>query len=203
MRLFALLGILLLGILAIPPAHAGLADLENAIGLYTAVPRDLDSTLALTSYDGDPGTFPVYVVITRPWNDNTNAAISRLGGFEFRLELPANVVLLNAALPPSSLNFMDPPDFMVGTNLGVSSNAATLLTLTLAEFSGTAASVLLAPVSRTPSISGSLAVADYDDEFSLSAAVPSSGSLEQPVFYVYGLPNTEAESWGAVKSLFQ
>ncbi len=201
MRSLALLSALLLGLVVAPTAQAGLTDLENAIGLYTAVPRDLDNVSDLTSYEGSPGTFPVYVVITQPYNENTGGAISRLGGFEFRVELPSNVFLLGAELPPLSANFKSPPEFLVGTNIPVSGDAATLVTLTLGEFTGTFGRVLLAPVD-TPSIAGSLAVADYNDEFSLSAAVPSSGSLDKPVFCFYCLQNAEQRTWGGVKSLY-
>lgn len=202
MRSLALLSVLALGMFAAPPARAGISDLQNAIGLYTEVPRDLNDVGDLINYEGSPGSFPVYVVLSRPYNENTGSPIRRLGGFEFRLELPSNVFLLGNTLPPLSLNFKNPPDFVVGTDIPVSGDMATLVTLTLGEFSGTGGRVLLAPVSDAPSIPGYLAVADYEDEFSLSAAMPASGGFEKPVFCIFCLQNADPRTWGAVKSLY-
>jgi len=202
MRSLTLLSALVLAAVVAPTALAGLSDLQNAIGIYTAVPRDLDDVADLVDYEGGPGSFPVYVVLTRPYNENTGGAISRLGGFEFRIELPSNVFLLDSTLPPLSANFKTPPDYLVGTDIAVSGDAAMLLTLTLGEFTGAGGRVLLAPVSSTPSIPGYLAVADYDDEFSLSAAVPASGSFDRAVFCIFCLQNAEHRTWGAVKSLY-
>ncbi|MBE0565606.1 MAG: hypothetical protein IH621_06615 [Krumholzibacteria bacterium] len=185
------------------PASAGLPDLQNAIGLYTDLPRDLDEAADLAAYEGDPGTFPVYAVLINPWNEHTNSRIDRLGGFEFRLELPSNVFLLDAALPAACINFMSPPNFFVGADIPVSGDAAALMTLTLGEFSGTGGRVLLAPVSTTPSIPGSMAVADYEDEFSISVAVPSSGSFASPVFCVFCRQYDEEATWGGVKTLYR
>ncbi|MFO7607869.1 MAG: hypothetical protein R6X35_01545 [Candidatus Krumholzibacteriia bacterium] len=185
------------------PAHAGIADLQNAIGLYTAIPNDLEDAADLAAYEGGTGTFSAYVVLTNPWNDNTGAPIDRVGGFEFRLELPASVILLDAALPTACINFMSTPNFFVGADIPVSGDAAALVSLTLGEFTGTGGGVLLAPVSSTPSIPGSLAVADYEDGFSLSAAVPSSGSLTSPVFCIFCRQYDEPSTWGGVKTLFR
>ncbi len=196
-----LLSVLLIA--AAAPVRGGLADLENAIGLYTAIPDDLDEAGSLAIYEGDPGAFPVYVVLTNPYNQHTGAPISRIGGFEFRLELPSNVMLLNAALPPQSTNFMSPPNFVVGANVPVYGNAGTLATLTLGEFTGTGGRVRLSPVSGPQSIPGSLAVTDFNDDFSLSAAVPSSGNLDAPVFCIFCRQYDEASTWGGVKTLFR
>ncbi len=186
------------------PVMAGLADLENAIGLYTDVPRDLDEALQLAVYEGDPGTFAVYVVLTNPYNENTGGAINIVGGYEFKLELPSSVILLDASLPPSSINFVNPPNFAVGTSVAVSGDVAVLATLTLGEFTGTGGRVLLAPISAySPSIPGSLAVTDAEDEFSLSPAVPSSGNLDSPVFCVFCRQYDEESTWGGIKTLFR
>ena len=187
---------------AAPPAAAGLSDLHNAIGLYTEVPSDLHEAGRLTMYEGDTGTFPVYVVLSNPYNENTGAGIAVVGGYEFRLDLPGNIFLLGAALPPSCLNFLDPPEFSVGASIPVSGDFAALATLTLGEFSGTGGPVHLAPLEGYPSLPGSLAVTDLEDEFSLSAAVPASGSFAAPVFCVFCAQNAETATWGGVKSLY-
>ena len=186
-----------------PPAQAGLADLENAIGLYTDVPSDLDEARRLNFYEGDPGTFQVYVVLTQPYNENTGRPIDRIGGFEFRLELPSTIYLLDAVLPNNSANYMSPPDFFVGTSLPVSGDMGTLGTLTLGEFTGGGGEIFLAPVSRAQSIPGEMAVADFDDEFSLSRAVPASGDFAFPVFCVFCQQYAEGRTWGDVKSLYR
>lgn len=202
MRSLMFLSALTLALSTAPPALANLADLPNAIGLYTAVPRDLNDVGDLVNYEGSPGPFSVYVVLTKPYNANTGGAIRRVGGFEFRLELPSSVFLLDTSLPPLSLNFKNPPDYLVGTDISVSGGTATLATLTLAEFTGAGGRVLLAPVSDTPSLPGSLAVADYEDAYSLSAATPASGSYDKAVFCIYCLQNADPRTWGAVKSLY-
>lgn len=201
MRSLMLLSLALL-LAAAAPARAGISDLQNAIGLYTAIPNDLEDAAELAAYEGGTGAFSVYVVLTNPWNDNTSAPIGRVGGFEFRLELPSSVFLLDAALPAACINFMSPPNFFVGADIPVAGDAAALMSLTLGEFTGTGGGVLLAPVA-TPSIPGSLAVADYEDEFSISAAVPSSGSLASPVFCIFCRQYDEASTWGGVKTLFR
>ena len=108
------------------PATADLSDLQNAIGLYTDIPRDLDEARQLAVYEGDPGTFAVYVVLTNPHNENTGGSISVVGGYEFRLELPSSVILLDATLPASSINFVNQPNFSVGTSIPVSGDLALL-----------------------------------------------------------------------------
>lgn len=198
-----LLPMLMLLVLPAAPAAADLTDLQNAIGLYTDIPGDLSDVSRLTAYEGDPGTFTVYAVLSNPYNENTGAPISLVGGFEFRLELPSNIILLDATLPPSSVNFMNPPNFYVGTSVSVSGDVAPLLTMTLGEFSGSGGRIQLAPVSNYPSIPGSLAVADADDEYSLSAAVPSSGRLDAPVFCVFCRQYEEESTWGGIKTLFR
>ncbi len=185
------------------PAVADLTNLQNAIGLYTDVPGDLSNVNQLVVYEGDPGTFPVYVVLTNPYNENTGASISRVGGFEFRLELPSNIILLDATQQPSSINFMNPPNFCVGTSIFVSGDVALLLTLTLGEFSGSGGRIMLSPVSTYPSIAGSMAVTDADDDFSLSAAVPASGRFDAPVFCVFCRQYDEESTWGGIKTLFR
>ena len=85
----------------------------------------------------------------------------------------------------------------------MSGDVAVLATLTLGEFTGTGGQVRLAPVSGYPSIPGSLAVTDVDDDFSLSEAVPSSGNLDSPVFCVFCRQYDEESTWGGIKTLFR
>jgi len=187
------------------PTFAGLADLENAIGLYVDVPSDVDGAFRLAYYEGDPGTFEVYVVLTNPYNENTGRPINLVGGIEFQLVMPSNVYLLDAVFPGNSFNFLSPPEFFVNFASGVPvyGDIGTITTLTLGEFMGTGGEIFLAPVSQvSPSIPGALAVADYDDDFSLSEAVPSSGNFDFPVFCVFCQQNAEDRTWGDVKSLY-
>jgi len=186
-----------------PPAGAGLEDLENAIGLYTDVPANFDEARRLNFYEGDPGTFQVYVVLTQPYNENTGRPIDRIGGYEFRLELPSTIYLLDVVLPSNSANYLSPPDFYVGASVPVSGDMGTLGVLTLGEFTGNGGEIFLAPVSRAQSLPGSLAVADFDDEFSLSHAVPASGNLDYPVFCVFCQQYAEGRTWGEVKTLYR
>lgn len=186
------------------PATADLSDLQNAIGLYTEIPNDLREARQLAVYEGDTGTFAVYVVLTNPYNENTGGSINVVGGYEFRLELPSSVILLDVTLPPVSANYVNPPNFTVGTMIPVSGDVAVLASLTLGEFTGTGGRVLLAPTTAySPSIPGSLAVTDYEDEFSLSVAVPSSGNLDSPVFCVFCRQYDEESTWGGIKTLFR
>lgn len=185
-------------------AGAASAELTNAIGIYYPMPNDTDSLLDHTNYNGDPGVFQVYAVLTHPENDNTGGAISNLGGFEFRIELPGTVTLAGVELPSSCTNFLSPPEFLVGSNLPVINDMVTLATLSLTETSGQKASIYLSPVSSAVvSIPGAMAIADKDDDYSMSEAVPASGGFDVPVFGLYFVPAEEDASWGKVKSLYR
>ena len=181
---------------------------QNEIGIYTTeVPTGLiENQDAETSYTGAPGgAIMAYVVLTNPWNQNTNAPISLVGGFEFHLYLPSNVFLLGQVLPPSSTNFATAPDFYVGCAAPVANGACTLIALTLGEFTGTPGYISMGPVTTlAPSVPDNMAVTDYNDDFSISLAYPVSGSFDLPVFGMYQpvVPNDDA-SWGGVKSLYR
>lgn len=179
------------------------AELDNAIGIYHPLPNNTDNLLEYTNYIGEPGVFQVYAVLTHPNNDNTGVPISNLGGFEFRLELPGAVALTGVELPASCMNFMSPPEFLVGANLPVIGDMVTLATLSLAETTGQKCSIYLSPLSGSASIPGAMAIADADDEFSLSEAVPISGGFDVPVFGLYFVPAEEDASWGKVKTLYR
>ncbi len=181
-------------------AGAALAA-PNEIGIYTAPTADP----AEASYNGTPGSFTAYVVLTDPVSDHTGLPIATVGGFEFRLNLPANVFLLNTMFPPATTNFATSPEFLCGANIPVVDGRATLITLTVGEFSGTPGEVFMAPVFvAPPSVAGNIAITDYDDDFRISVAHPSSGSFDAAVFGVYmGVVPTEDTAWGEVKALFR
>jgi hypothetical protein len=180
------------------------AELDNAIGIYHPLPSSTDDLLDNTNYTGNPGVFQVYAVLTNPLNENTGNPISNLGGFEFKIELPGSVALAGVELPSSCTNFLSPPEFLVGSNLPVINGMVTLATLSLAETSGEKASIYLSPVnSSVVSIPGAMAIADRDDDYSMSEAVPASGGFDIPVFGLYFVPAEEDASWGKVKSLYR
>jgi len=185
----------------------GPENLTNAIGIYTTATPTPASANDDAVYSGAPGQFTAYVVCTNPWNDNTNTAISIIGGFEFKLVLPGNVFLLNAALPPQSTNFATPPEFLCGANAPVNNSISTLITLTLGWFDGVPGTISVTPVEIAPaSVPGNIAVTDYNDDFSISVAKPSSGvgAFDQPVFGMGTpvVPNDDT-TWGGVKSLYR
>jgi len=206
-RFFVIFALLML-VAGAANAQMYIYENQNEIGVYTtATPTGLIANQdAETSYTGAPGgAIMAYVVVTNPWNQNTNTAIDLVGGFEFHLYLPANVFLLGQVLPPSATNFATAPDFYVGCAAPVVNGAATLLTLTLGEFSGTPGYVSLGPVlAPAPSRPGNMAITDYNDGFSISLAYPVSGDYNLPVFGMYQpvVPNDDA-TWGGVKSLYR
>jgi hypothetical protein len=198
--------VLLLQVLVCLSATASATDLQNAIGIYHPLPSSSDNLDENTVYSGQPGTFQAYAVLVNPWNANTSSPIATLGGFEFRIELPGNVLLMGVEMPSVCTNFQTPPDFYVGVNrLPITGDMCTLLTLSLGEFSGEKSSIHLAPVSdsASQSVTGSIAVADADDGFSVSEAVPASGSFDNPVFDLYRIKVVEDATWGQVKSLYR
>ncbi len=161
-------------------------DCHNVIGIYTTEdplgPAAADSTV----YDGAPGTFTAYVVVTNPYNPALDSPIANLGGYELRLDLPADVYLLGSTLPGGAVLSSTPPDFRVAMDIPVIDARATLLTLDLGAYTGTPGEIGLAPLQDTaPTIAGSLMVADADDGDSPAAAQPSTGDLAAPVFTVF------------------
>ena len=173
----------------------------NEIGIYTTQ----DANPENTSYNGAPGPFTAYVVCSGPVNDSTGGDIAVVGGFEFRIVVPASAFLLAADLPPMTTNFASSPDFLCGSNIPVAAGNATLLTLNIGAFSGAPGSIYLTPVLNAPqSVPGAMAITDYNDDFRISVAYPSSGDFELPVFGLWtGVVPTEDAAWGDVKSLFR
>lgn len=179
---------------------------NNEIGIYTTPNPTAENAQQMATYSGAPGAgIMAYVVLTNPFNTNTNTPITSVGGFEFRIVLPANVFLLGATLPPQTTNFASSPDFLCGSNAPVVASHVTLLTLMLGEFSGAPSLVYLTPVQNAPqSVPGEMAITDYNDDFRISTAFPSSGDYGLPVFGLWTSPvPTEDAAWGDVKSLFR
>ena len=181
---------------------------NNEIGIYTDPNPTAATAQDLATYSGAPGgSIMAYVVLTNPYNNNINAPISTIGGFEFRIVVPANVYLLGAALPPNSTNFANQPDFLCGSNAPVVDSHVTLLTLTLGEFTGTPSFIYLTPVQEAPqSVPGEMAITDYNDDFSISVAYPVSGDHLEPVFGLFtgdAVVPTDDASWGEVKNLYR
>jgi hypothetical protein len=181
---------------------------NNEIGIYTTANPTAENAQEMATYSGAPGAgITAYVVLTNPYNTNTNTPIDVVGGFEFRVVLPANVFLLGAILPPQTTNFASSPDFLCGSNAPVVDNHVTLLTLNLGEFSGAPSFVYLTPVQDAPqSVPGNMAITDYNDDFRISVAYPVSGNHTTPVFGLFtgtAVVPTEDAAWGDVKSLFR
>ena len=192
------------------PASGVAQPYYNQIGIYTTE----DADPASAAYTGAPGSITAYVVIQNPRNYNFGAPgsgveqdISVIGGFEFRLSVPANVFLLGAVLPPSTTNFATSPEFLCGTNLPVTNGLATCLTLSLGAFEEIPSDIFLVPLVDAPqSVSGELAITDYNDDFRLNPAYPASGSYEARVFALWPtspVVPTEDTAWGDVKSLYR
>ncbi|MFO7609777.1 MAG: hypothetical protein R6X35_11390 [Candidatus Krumholzibacteriia bacterium] len=186
----------------------------NHIGVYTTEAANAEDT----AYTGAPGSnITAYVVITNPRNYNWGAPqsgveqdIARIGGFEFKLIIPSNVFILSAVFPPMTINFSTLPNVLAGSDLTVTNGKATCLTLTLGEFSGAESLIYLNPHDAAgegvPSVPGLLAITDYNDDFRLVGAYPSSGSFDNPVFGLWptNIPTpTEDASWGELKSLYR
>lgn len=177
----------------------------NEIGIYTSPTPTADNAEALACYQGAPGQIAAYVVLTNPRNEHTGELISSVGGFEFKLVVPANVFLLGVTLPPLTTNFATSPEFLCGANIPVVDGRARLLTLNLGEFSMTPSQLFITPVVAAPqSVPGNIAITDYNDDFTISVAHPVSGGFDLPVFGLWScVVPTEDASWGEVKSLFR
>ena len=204
-------------LLALVALCAGVANAQyiyendNEIGIYMVQDPTAENAQMQAQYSGTPGTFTAYVVCTHPINmhygdplSTVRSPISVIGGFEFRLVIPASVYLLSAILPPSSTNFATPPDYLAGSAAPVVNDHSTLLTLTLGAFTGQPDFIYLSPVQQAPqSIPGSMAITDYNDAFRLNPAFPVSGNYSWPVFRLWGTVPVEDTAWGDVKSLYR
>ena len=167
------------GAFAQPPA-----DCRNVVGIYTD-PAPTAGTIAdLVMYEGVPGEFDAYIVLTNPYNTSLDQPITVVGGFEFRIEVPAGVFLLSAFLPPNTTNFAGAPgEFLCSTNLPVVDGAATCVSITLGAFTQTENHIRVTPVADAPqTYPGEIVITDFNDDFRISLAQPSSGDFAAPVF---------------------
>jgi hypothetical protein len=212
--LFALSALAALALLA---PNTGTAQDDNQIGIYMVEDPTFDDpdTLATeTVYEGLPGQFTAYVVVSNPMNynfggDGTVQAISNLGGFEFRLEYPTGL-FVTATLHPSATNFKTPPDFLCGSAVPVNAGNATVITLTIGVFAATENLWYITPISDVPaqSIPDGMAITDFDDAFRLVEAYSAAGSQALPVFAMWPdavnrpVPS-EDHTWGDVKTMFR
>jgi len=201
-----LLAVSALAALTLLAPNTGIAQLtndQNQIGIYLT--EDANGDPANVNYNGAPGQFTAYIVLTNPYNYNTSSPIVTVGGFEFKLIMPASVFLLGGVLPPESTNFASPPNYFVGTSADVVNNRVTLLTLTLGAFAGAPDYIYLAPVDDIPSVPGTISITDKPDGFSISQAFPASGDFANAVFglFVDDVTPTENATWGDVQSLYR
>jgi hypothetical protein len=165
------------------------------------------------------GVNEIFLVVVNPWNTNLDTPIANIGGFECRVELPGDVLLLGMALPPASVNFKPLPEFVVGTNIPVAVEQTLLATLTVLvpEYVGETLYAKLSPVNQAyQSIPGRLAISDANDGFSLQAvdaygAGGVAGDYTEPMLY-FGDPtgagapcavDVDDATWGALKALYR
>lgn len=184
---------------------------QNEVGIYV-VDDPSDTTAEEDAcYMGPVGEFEIYCVLTDPFNENTNSSITQLGGFEFRVEWPADI-FVTPVIDVSATNFQTPPDFLCGANIPVVGGQCTLITITVGTFSDDPGAWYLGPISDpgVQTIPGAMAITDYDDNFSLAEAFSTAGSsgdrdFSAPVFSMWDcgvvVPNQDV-SFGGVKALF-
>lgn len=207
-RRFALVLILV----AVAAAGTAAAQYEeaapNTLGLYvTEHPNAVCDICGTHESDrsGSPGLFTVYAVLLNPWNLDLDAPMAQVGGFAFRLVLPASVYLMDATFP-SGTPCATGPDFVAdGAALAVGNSACTLVTLSLGAFSGAEAYAYLAATGAGACRADALDVTDAAAPGVTYPVTPSSGQLLAPVFGFWancGLPAGD-EAWGAIKALYR
>ncbi len=86
-------GVLLVAMAAVAP---GQIVPPNTLGLYTVADTAPGQNHI---YEGSPGAVTLYAVLTNPWNPRLDAAMTAVGGYAFRIALPAGLFLLGAELP--------------------------------------------------------------------------------------------------------
>ncbi len=183
---------------------------HNELGIYTVETPD---GCAAAQADAPAGTsFACYVVLTNPWNDALDRPVTEVGGYEFRLEMPADVLLLGAVSPPQSTGELYPPDMLMGCRAPVVDGCCTLLDLVLMPVSDGPYLLSLTPVQDAPqSIPGAMNFTDFNDGDAMQVMHPVSGSADVPVFainwdgalsFCETVPGDNA-SFGAVKALYR
>ena len=203
MRWFAHALLLLAVTALVPAAGAQWADpsLTSGIGLYVTESPDGGADALLVAPDA--GTYTAYLVCANPWNENQDAAIATLGGYELELVMPSGWDIQDVSLPAGVLDLDSSGGaFYCAGLVPVSGDFVTLATLSLLSFMPGSGGVYVAPYA-VPSIAGHMAITDGDDGFSLSRAVPSSGAYDLPVFGINLNIEEEDASWGSVKVLYR
>ena len=198
-----------------------LQDCYNNIGVFNDPILDLDAVYDdQFQYCGPAGSFTVYVVIINPYNEQTEQLIQNVGGYEFRIEL-ASWLFATPVLPAGVTNLVNFPDLSCISDLPVAGNQCVLLSINIGAFTQDPSYIHLTPISDAgvQSIPGELAVADRDDELSLSRATPASLDFTEPVFGIFscwwGSPAeknfwddcwvvpTQPTSWGSIKAMYR
>jgi hypothetical protein len=177
---------------------------ENVIGLYvTETPTGLDSEASLNT--GVPGSWDVYLVLTKAWNWSLNHAITNVGGFECSLVLPDEWTIAGVTYPPNVLDLNNANEHFYCSGLWPTNfGTVTLATITLGTFDPQPGHIYIEPYFVAPSIPGTMAITDADDEFSLVEAGPSSGDYAEPIFGLnMSVVPDEDLAWGDVKSLYR
>lgn len=218
------LSLLSLSILTAIPVWGQIPDSGDP-NLLAMVAGDPDQPYGWDSYrcaygsgDGD-----IHILLLNPMNSDGGAPINNVGGFEFMVEFPDMVSILGVQLPPLSINFLAPPQFLVGTNIPVTGPQVLLATIHVLVVDAPATmyypTYIVPVMERFQSIPGFCAITDANDEFSLHVAMAVEGTYDLPVFTfipdallsksaaspVFPGPcivPTEARAWGEVKALF-
>lgn len=165
------------------------------------------------------GVNEIFLVVINPWNTTLDAPITSVGGFECKLGLPSEIILLGMVLPPASVNFKPLPEMVVGTSVPVMGEQTLLATLTVLvpEYVGDTLYARLSPVNQVyQSIPGRLAISDANDGFSLFAvdAYGAGGvavDYTEPMLY-FGDPSGSGApcavgiddgTWGSLKAQYR
>lgn len=200
-------------LLAVMALCAGAANAQflfennNEIGIYTTQTPTAENAQDMATMNSAAlyTPFSLYVVVSSPFDVNNGQPIAAIGGFEFHVAAPANILVTGWILPPLTTNFATPPDFLAGSNTPVVGGLATVLTVNCVATALDPGFFYLTPVTNTPqSVPGEMAITNYNNDFRISVVYPVSGSHETPVFgFNAGVVPTEDASWGEVKSLFR
>lgn len=211
--------ILVVAVLFLFAAGSASAEITNRIGVFsTPAPPDLGCLFvpaAQSSYTRlialSPGEYDVYVLCINPHNTHTGEPIDMLGGFEFDLVIPEGWFVVSTALPTCVLDFDgNGSSFYCGGQVPVDRSdpvvTTELATVTLGTFIDPppAGYIYMAPYFVMPSLPDVMVIADAEDQFSLTPAVPSRVDFMEPVMAInYTVVTAEDRAWGDVKALYR
>lgn len=211
--------ILVFAVLTLCAGGTASAEVVNRIGVFTTpAPPDLGCLFVPAPQSCDtrliapePGLYDVYVLAINPHNEHTGEPIDVLGGFEFDIEVPAGWFIQAAQLPSCVLDFdASNGSFYCGGQVPVDRSdpvvTVLLATVTLASFESPppAGYVHMAPYFVAPSLPGVMVIADAEDQFSLTPALPSRVDFAEPVLAInYTVVPAEDRAWGDVKALYR